>query len=62
MQLYHSSRLQAIALSTMRPSEEFDLTANSLLKLMEGSFGGHLVSSQRTHKMSSHCELAVGFL
>ena len=29
------------------------------LKLMERSFWGHLVSSQWTHKMSPHCELAV---
>ena len=29
--------------------------------LMVGSFWGHSVSSQWTHKISSHCELAVSF-
>ena len=32
------------------------------LYLMVGSFWEHSVSSQWTHKMSSHCELAVSFL
>ena len=31
------------------------------LKLTENSFWLHLASSQWTHKMSSHCELAVSF-
>ena len=31
------------------------------LKLTASSFWGHLFSSQWTHKMSSHCELAMSF-
>ena len=47
-----------------QPSEEFEFTANSLsahIKFTDSSFWGHLDSSQWTHKMSSHCELAVSF-
>ena len=47
------------------PSEEFELTANSLrahMKVTERSFWAHLSSSQCTHKMSAlwdYCELSM---
>ena len=44
------------------PSKEFELTANTLwahMKTHASSFWSHSSTSQRTHKMSSHCELAV---
>ena len=45
----------AITVKRIGPSEEFELT----WKLMASSFWGHSSSSQQTHKVSSHCEIAV---